>query len=42
MNLCREFHLSPAELRDIDIQTILDWTTILGQEAELAKEKQRG
>jgi hypothetical protein len=34
--LCKEMHLSPKELEEIDIQTILDWVTIMGQERELA------
>jgi hypothetical protein len=41
MRLCREFHLTPSELEEIDLQTINDWVTILGQEAELAKERAR-
>jgi len=32
--------MSPRELEETDMQRVLDWVTILSQEAELAKEKQ--
>jgi hypothetical protein len=37
MRLCERFHLTPAELDEIDLQTIKDWTTISEYEAIVAK-----
>jgi hypothetical protein len=42
MRLCERMHLTPQELADIPAQTILDWITIMGQEAQIQKENQRG
>ncbi len=39
MKLCERFHLTPAELGEIDYQTIQDWLTILHYEAEIAEQK---
>lgn len=41
MRLCERMHMSPRELEETDMQTILDWLTIMGQESDLAEEQKR-
>jgi hypothetical protein len=40
MRLCERMNMSPAELEATPLQKIADWVTVMGQEAELAKEKE--
>jgi hypothetical protein len=38
--LCERLNASPSEIRDMDPQFVLDVLTVMGQEAELRKEKE--
>lgn len=35
MRLCERFHLTPAEVEDLDLQTVQDWLLIIKYEADM-------